>query len=554
MSELISMIRTGNLTGDYVENVVFLTENMEVVFSARPLNTGLSETDGEWIKKAAFGSLISDTMEGAYEDGEYFIAAVPVFEDRMLLGYIASKISCRVFSVTQGNLTNNSDTGFILFDSAGNSVKLSTGEASEYTYRDLTADDGSEISHRKYFISESKIYLNGSDSAWRVFYLLSGESMYGVFNTLAASLFGACVFMIFIGIGALFTYRKYFLKPANMISEALGDMNKSKNYLPIAVKTGQKHFDTITDGINKMIEYTVNGDTAINVVAKKYSALFREKRIVFIKWDIVNSVFEVSPFYREIFGREFVSYVGREFTPELMNIHPEDAEKYTQWIKDIRLGRKARPLVYRRKIAGGKYKYFEHTFVINSDEMGNPVEALGFITDVDRFERKEIALKRAAELDRYTGAYNKYSYMEILKKKYEEAMAGGEGFCVSLIKLHNFYELEDKRLGAGEEGLRFIVNVLSENIDCSVGRVLSDAIGAIGSPKNVSFFADEIAKELDLGFTFSETEEHFDVKTTAALFFTDDEKDGFEEFIKKCCREYERFAQGPENDYFFNKQ
>ncbi|MCD8090472.1 MAG: PAS domain-containing protein [Clostridiales bacterium] len=550
---LIDMISTGSLTSDYVENIIFLNEDMEVLLSAKPLTVSLSEQDENWIRKAAFGTLISDAIEGNLEDEEYFIAAVPVFENRELLGFIASKISFRVFSSTQGNLSRNSDSSFILFDGAGNSVQLNTGTPSDYTYSELQKSEESGLIPNTYFVSESKIYLNGADSEWKVFYLLSGKNLYNAFNIIFSVVVCACIILILLGFFILYRYSADVLKPIDTVIRELEVMNESKSYAPIEIKKGNRYLAGAVKQINKMAENAANGDTAMAVMSKRYGALFMKKRAVFLKWDLANSTFAVSPFYKEIFGTEFVPYVGSDFTPESLYIHPDDAENYTRWIKDIRLGRKTQPIVYRRKTADGKYRYFEHTFVIVNDDMGNPVEALGLIIDVDRFTRKEIALKRAAELDRFTGAYNKYSFLEILKQRYNEAMAGGESLCVSIIKLHNFYDLEDKRLSAGEEALRFIVNVVTENINCVVGRILSDSLGIIGPPENVSFFADEIAKELDLGFVFPETNEHYNVKTTAALYFTDSLDIGYEDFVKRCSGEYERFAEGPGNDYFFKK-
>ncbi|MCD8159103.1 MAG: hypothetical protein LUD77_09490 [Clostridiales bacterium] len=320
LTGLVNIVSTGNLTSDYVENVIFLTEDMDIVLSAQPIATGLSEDDINWIKKAAFGTYISDAVNDSFENREYFIVAVPVFYNRLLVGYIASKISFSVFSVTHGNLTNNSDDSFILFDSAGNAVQLNTGESSEYTYRDLTA--GGRMSKNKYFISESKIYLNGIDSSWRIFYILSGEKMYHLFNVLFVALAAACGAMLFIGFLTMRVHRKRFAEPVNIISAALDEMNNSKSYAVISEKTGQKNFDGIIAKLNKMIEDTISGEAAINIISKRFYTLFKERRIVFIKWDLLNSAFEVSPYYKEIFGIEFISYVGKDFTPRAYEYTP----------------------------------------------------------------------------------------------------------------------------------------------------------------------------------------------------------------------------------------
>ncbi len=553
LTGLINIISAGNLTNEYIENVLFMTEDMDIVLAAQPISTGLSDQDSEWIRKAAFGTLVSDVIGEELEDEQYFIAAVPVFENRTLLGYIASKISFRVFSSTQGNLSRNSDSSFILFDSAGNSVQLNTGEPSAYSYSELTGSDSFGAADNTYFTGSSRIYLNGAESGWEVFYLLSGENLYRAFNNVTAASFAFCVLMILIGFFVLYRYVRDVIKPIKQIARELDNMNGGSSFAPIVIKKGNRYFDDAVKQINKMAEKAMNGDTALKVLAKRYESLFKEKRIVFIKWDLSNSTFSVSPYYKDIFGTEFVPYVGTDFTPERLYIHPDDAERYTQWIKDTRLGRKTQPIIYRRKVAGGKYKYVEQTFVINNDDLGNPVEALGFIIDADRFARKEIALKRAAELDRFSGAYNKYSFLEILKRRYKEARTNGESLCVSIIKLHNFYELEDKKLGAGEEALKFMVDVVTENINCVVGRILTDTISVIGSAENVSFYADEISRELDLGFIHPETNEHYNVKTTGALFLTDTLDMSYESFVKKCIGEYENFSQGTGNDYFLKK-
>ncbi len=220
-------------------------------------------------------------------------------------------------------------------------------------------------------------------------------------------------------------------------------------------------------------------------------------------------------------------------------------------LKDIRLGRKTAPAIFKKKTADGKYRYFEYTFSIACDSYSSPVSALGCIMDVDRFVRTETALRHAAELDRYTGVYNKYTFMQNLKESFLKTKETGESMCISMVKLHNFYSLEDDNIGAGEEALKFMANVISENIECTIGRILTDSLGVYSTAENLVFHCDQIMKELNLDFYSKIADETLHTQSTSAMFISDDIAPSFDLLISKCVKEYERFKPSAQNTYYF---
>ncbi|MCC8014937.1 MAG: hypothetical protein LIO87_07040 [Eubacterium sp.] len=547
LDETASLLVQGSVLSSGINSVSVLDIDKNTICSTDQTSVDIPDMD-EILSRAETGAVMSDVKE--YQGENIFIIAVPVFENKVLKGYIVSEISLEVFSKTHGNLLLNRDSGFILFDGEGRAFTLTDGKPSEYTYEDLKSPKKSG-DLKDYFIGESEIYFENLGSGWSVFYLLSGSSLISVFNRFYFTASAVCLIMILIGVFAIIKIKKGISDPLRETSEEIEKMCGDKSYSLLEIDSEFEALSALKNSVNEVIRGMMNGEAAVLFLMKKYAGIFEEKKIVFIKWDLTTLKFTISPIYREIFGIDFIPYGSKGFSPERLGIHPDDAARFNDMLKDIRLGRKTAPAIFKKKTADGKYRYFEYTFSIACDSYSSPVSALGCIMDVDRFVRTETALRRAAELDRYTGVYNKYTFMQSLKEGFLKAKETGESMCISMVKLHNFYSLEDDNIGAGEEALKFMANVISENIECTIGRILTDSLGVYSTAENLVFHCDQIMKELNLGFYSKAADETLYTQSTSAMFISDDIAPSFDLLISKCVKEYERFKPSAQNTYYF---
>ncbi len=555
MKEAQDLINISAAEGDvYLGNVLILNSHKDIVISvAKPYEDIVASLD-TYLYRAAMGTVVTDSQFNSQPNisERYFAIIVPVFEDRKLIGYIISRISTDVFAEVTDKTLINENYGFWLYDGSG--VVLASEGPEEMKDEFKAYNLSKEIpTTGKYFVVEKDISSTLFRTDWHVIFALpKNEALSTYFIIKLAFLFICAAILISELIRTLMRYKSIVLPMRSIIFD-LKKINKSGEYTMPVSPTGYENFDAIGEALNDMIKGIIDGDYAIDALIEKYRDLFNDKRLVLLEWDFETLNMRVSSNYKDVFGIEFTPFGEMDFSPDKLNIHPDDAGRFVDWIRDVRMGRKTSPIIYRKKFADGKYKYLEFSFYIKNDDMGNPSSGLGCIMDVDRFARKEIALKRAADRDKYTGAYNKYTYLEILPKKLEEAKTQDEECFVSILKLHNFYALEDTSIGLGEEALRFITNVLRDNLDCTVGRILSDALGIVGNAENLEFILDEVNKELDMGLLNPADKKVYRVYTNMAVILVEDKNADVNDFVSLCVKEYEAFEEKNGNNFYIKR-
>ncbi len=535
----------------YLENMLVLNADKDIILSTAESYGDIVDNLDDYLERAATGAVVTDSQLSFQPNTaeRYFAMIVPVFENRRLIGYIMSRIDTEILYDKTEKAATADGLGIMIYDGEGNAVLTRGTEEITKLFEGYKPSDGEPDSDR-YIIGKREISMAPLRQSWHVYFIIPrGDAVMTFFYIKMAFLLLCSIILLAELLRSLIRYKRTVL-PIRSIIFDLKKINKSGDYTMPVSSTGYEDFDIIGSSLNDIVKGIIEGDYALEALTEKYKELFNNKKLVFIEWDFSTFNMSASPNYKDVFNIDFTPFGEIDYSPDVLNIHPDDAGRFIDWLRDVRMGRKTSPIIYRKKFADGKYKYLEFSFYIRTDDMGNPVSGLGCIMDVDRFMRKEIALKRAAEMDRYTRAYNKYTFLEILEKKLNEAKEQGEVYFVCMLKLHNFYALEDESIGLGEEALRFITSVLTDNLDCVVGRILSDALGIVGNSENIDFLIEEVRKELDMGFVYPADKKTYRVYTNMAVMLTKDKNPDLDELVALCVKEYENFKETSGNNYY----
>ena len=545
LKNIKDILSLGTPGGEYVDNVVILDKQKRVVESSMGIYDEFSPHIMDCIERAKLGPAVSSSGK----DGS-FVLVVPVFEQRELLGFVMSEMSFEIFEDSYNDAGFDRQSGIMLFDEHNTLTAKNEDTDISLEYDDLKTVGDTPCKLGKNYVCESDILLKGMKTGWKLYYVLSGERMFVIF----ASYGTACTLLFLIvlisGIFTNYLYVRKVEKPVDHIIGELTDIKQKKDYFIKISETGLRNYDNIAALLNSIIGGMVEGDMAALTLVKKYAPLFREKRIIFLEWDLINFKYSATPQYKEIFGMDFEPFSDSDMGLKRINIHPDDMAAFNEWIREVRQGREISSIVCRKRLPDGKYRYFEYAFASIRDETGEAVSALGYIMDVNRYVRTEIGLKRAADLDRSTGAYNKQAYIEKLRGVLSEAREENINVYMCIFKLHNYYDLEEEKIGLGEEALKFINSVVVENLDCLTGRVFSDSLIITSSADNLDYQSAEILKELRLGFVFSENRKRYFVKLSAAILNTDRSGYDCEKLLGDCLKEYMSFKPADDIEYY----
>ncbi len=550
--ELVSTIKNGGKDYKYAEDILFILPDGEILGSLYNVTTELGSSERAYIKSNNGKTVVSGfIMEG---ETSRIVISAPVIEDGVSIGYITALLDTEFLTGVSEFVYGTGEDCFLFYDENGQCViseYISDKVSKVINLAGLWENEEDSLNIGNCFIYKNVIALDEYNINWKCYYVLSEEDMYDFFVLARLFIAAMCVLLGAIGLIAFYVMKKYYEKPLISLTNDVKDIISSGNYKISGNKTGNAYIDGVRQAINEALHKLDSTEAAADLLMRKHPKLFEDKKIIFVEWDLASLRMTVSDYYSEIFGRELVKFGDRDFTPERLGIHPDDATGFNEWLKNVRAGRDTESFICKKIMADGRYRYMEYSFVIECDETGAPEKAFGYIMDVDRFIRKEIALRRAAEMDRYSGAYNKYVFMEKFKALIEAPRRKKDRHFVALVNLNNYYRLEDEAIGAGEAAMRFIFTVLEDNMECTVGRVLNDSFGVIFCLDDVDFIWSEIIKELNLGFEFENKK--YSTSVTAAICGIERLPNDVGRSIGAFVKEYERINDNNENRFYFMK-
>ncbi|MDL2225630.1 diguanylate cyclase [Eubacteriales bacterium OttesenSCG-928-M02] len=175
----------------------------------------------------------------------------------------------------------------------------------------------------------------------------------------------------------------------------------------------------------------------------RYRIVMEQTSDVVFEWDLVTDDVIFSKNFVDIFGyppteKDFTRYINQG-----KNIHPEDMEGFQQFLMDVLDDDPYIETEFRIKKADGSYIWCRLKVSTLYDEEGRPIRAVGVIVNVDEAVRQSQLLMAKAELDTFTGLYNKASFQQYVAA-YMRDHGEREQHSLFIIDVDNFKVVNDR--------------------------------------------------------------------------------------------------------------
>ena len=223
---------------------------------------------------------------------------------------------------------------------------------------------------------------------------------------------------------------------------------------------------------------------------------------IIFEWDIEQDTLSYSANWYKKFGYQpFGENISYQI-PQSLHIHPDDINAFVEIMEDARRGVPFSTTEFRIQDDQGRYIWCRIRATDQYDASGNPIKAVGVITDIDAEKRMIDTLKKRAERDALTGLYNR-AETESLITKHLQSGAEGEVCALLMIDIDNFKQVNDTKGHLfGDAFLAELASVLRGRTRSTdvVGRIGGDEfmvyLRAIGTPQAAEKKAEQILETI----------------------------------------------------------
>jgi PAS domain S-box-containing protein len=160
------------------------------------------------------------------------------------------------------------------------------------------------------------------------------------------------------------------------------------------IEQGEGGVPTRAAGICIEIDARKRAEVALQEKESRLATALWGARAAFWQWNITTDTSTRSPMWFAMTGYRREDW-ERESGPWNARLHPEDAERVHQAVRDHLEGRtQSLEIEYRTRIASGEYKWMQDRGRVNEwDFQGNPTVAIGVSLDIDAQKRAELVLR-----------------------------------------------------------------------------------------------------------------------------------------------------------------
>lgn len=234
------------------------------------------------------------------------------------------------------------------------------------------------------------------------------------------------------------------------------------------------------------------------------------------------------------------------------DVHPDDAEKFLALFEKIRTGVQTAQGDFRLKSGDGPFFWYRFRLTAVYDEAGNPVRAIGQISDITTQKQEVQKLLHRAQRDELTGLLNRAAATQLM----ESALSEHEACALMMIDIDHFKEINDS-MGhlAGDAILSEIGAELKKQFRSTdlVARLGGDEFAVL--LKNVSDRGAVAEKAADvqngLSALFSDNSETRRINCSIGIACSPEDGDCFQVLYAKADNALYRAKRAGRNRYFF---
>lgn len=228
---------------------------------------------------------------------------------------------------------------------------------------------------------------------------------------------------------------------------------------------------------------TRNAREELRLSLERHRIIMDQTTDIIFEWNMLADTMIYSANWGKKFGYEPVHERILESLKLRSHIHPDDLHRFQQLIADARSGKPYSTDEFRIQDAKGNFIWCRIRATDQYDASGNPIKAVGVITDIDKEKRLIDNLKYRAERDALTGLYNREETVTQIRCHLQDRPE----CCGALfmIDTDNFKQVNDS------QGHLFGDAVLAE-LASGMKRLTrgSDIVGRIGGDEFTVFLKD----------------------------------------------------------------
>ncbi len=241
----------------------------------------------------------------------------------------------------------------------------------------------------------------------------------------------------------------------------------------------------------------------LEISNERYQIVLDQSDSIIFEYDIVNGTVSNSTSGLSVFGGGSAIRDFPDSVLESERIHPDDLDLFRSIFTGVKNGAHSAEGEYRLKDRQGSYLWYSMTITTIFNQNGEPVRAIGRISDITCQKEATQKLVQKAQRDGLTGLLNKSA----TKAYIEQALVGSELCALFIIDVDHFKDIND-HLGHmfGDTVLAEIGGKLKKLFRTSdvVGRVGGDEfmvlLKSIGNLSLVAEKADAIHRSLQHTF------------------------------------------------------
>lgn len=275
---------------------------------------------------------------------------------------------------------------------------------------------------------------------------------------------------------------------------------------------------------------------------------------VMFEADMVNDRFSFSQSYERIYGRHAYSGTVSSFAKDNPYIYPDDKPTVQALVANLRTGVRHYSDDIRVRDATGNFVWVRIEFMSISGKDGEPVRAIGKMTNIEK-EKQEISeLQTKAQTDLLTGIDNHMTFKERVTRC---ITADSDGkFVFILVDIDNFKLINDT-MGhiSGDDFLVGFSAIIAGKMrhDSLFGRLGGDEFGILAAKCSTRAAAESIARRAleaasesgrDIGYTG-------EVTCSIGIAFCPDDGRSFEELYKHADEAMYRSKELGKNRFTF---
>ncbi len=292
---------------------------------------------------------------------------------------------------------------------------------------------------------------------------------------------------------------------------------------------------------------------------ERYRMITEQLNDIFFEYNFENDTIYTTSKWDDLFGYPLPRENVLASLPNSELIYEDDKAALLQIVERARQGIPSGELEVRIRKAGGGYIWTSVSITVLSDELGNPVKAIGKIADIDERMREREKLISSAQRDPLTRLYNKVA-VESYIRSCLRATDGNIRHALMIIDVDNFKGVNDNL------GHLFGDAVLSE-ISTKLRTLFrsTDILGRFGGDEFVVFLKnvgsnEKIAQKAQAVcdiFRETYTGENKDYKISGSVGISIYPKDGknfYELFKNADSALYEAKARGKDGFVIFGEQ